>query len=172
VTVQEHKKYGNPALSVWVNMDDSSGSRLCRLTTRHHALCLVPDALTRNPKLVSARFAPTHGTEVTLCTRKEFPGLVWVDMRDEVSRLVMCLNVREPVFVGLENPMFSNNIGDGVTSHQCVLLGGGGRVGRSGWPASAGSIYASVTLSLLTLGKRHAPAHFRVLEEQLRLAEG
>ncbi len=38
----------------------------------------VPHALTRNPKLVSTRFAPAHRSEVTLCTRKEFQRLLWI----------------------------------------------------------------------------------------------
>ena len=38
----------------------------------------IPHTLTRDPKLVSARLAPTHGSKVTLRTRKEFQGLVWL----------------------------------------------------------------------------------------------
>src|SRR5579863_3793998 len=38
--------------------------------------CLIPHALTRDPKFVSTRFTPTHGTEITLCTCKEFQRLV------------------------------------------------------------------------------------------------
>jgi hypothetical protein len=49
-----------------------------------------------------------------------------------VRRWAIELREREPVCVGLEKPIFSNNIGEGVTSHQCVLAGGGGRAGRLG----------------------------------------
>lgn len=41
-------------------------------------------------------------------------------------------SVGKPECVGFEKPTFSNDMGDGVTSHQCVLLGGGGKAGRSG----------------------------------------
>ena len=49
------------------------------LIIRHHALsCPVPYALTRDPKLISTRFAPAHWSEVTLCTRKELQRLIWI----------------------------------------------------------------------------------------------
>lgn len=42
------------------------------------------------------------------------------------------------------NPMFSNAMGDGRTSHHCAVSGGGGSEGRSACLKSSGSIYRTV----------------------------
>jgi hypothetical protein len=49
-----------------------------------------------------------------------------------IRRRIKYQSVRKPDCVGFEKPMFSNDIGDGVTSHQCILSGGEGRAGRYG----------------------------------------
>ena len=49
-----------------------------------------------------------------------------------VRRWVRDQIASKPEYIGFEKPMFSNDIGEGVTSHQYVLLGGDGRAGRSG----------------------------------------